>query len=291
MLERVGNALSKLNPFGSSDPVVAVLRLSGVIGGRDILGGRLTLPAVAGAIEQAFKTSGLKAVALAINSPGGSPVQSAFIYKRIRALATEKMVKVYAFCEDVAASGGYMLALAADEIYADESSIVGSIGVISAGFGFQNAIEKFGVERRVHATGDFKDMLDPFRPERPQDIEHLKSLQQDVLRAFTGMVRERRGTRLNGSEDKLFSGAFWAGEEALKLGLIDGLGDLRTVMRRKYGEDVKLKLIGAERSWLRRQLGSARSAPLELPSLLKGGFADELLAAIEARSHWSRFGL
>jgi signal peptide peptidase SppA len=291
MLERVGTALSRINPFASSDPVVAVLRLSGVIGGRDLLGGRLTLPAVASSIEQAFKVGGLKAVALAINSPGGSPVQSAFIYKRIRSLATEKMVKVYAFCEDVAASGGYMLALAADEIYADESSIVGSIGVISAGFGFQNVIEKIGVERRVHATGDFKDMLDPFRPERPRDIEHLKSLQQDVLRSFTGMVKERRGTRLNGPEDKLFSGAFWAGEEALKLGLIDGLGDLRSVMRRKYGEDVKLKLIGADRSWLRRQFGNARGEPPPLPSLLPGGFAEDLIAAIEARSLWSRFGL
>jgi signal peptide peptidase SppA len=270
---------------------VAVLRLSGVIGGRDLLGGRLTLPAVASSIEQAFKVGGLKAVALAINSPGGSPVQSAFIYKRIRSLATEKMVKVYAFCEDVAASGGYMLALAADEIYADESSIVGSIGVISAGFGFQNVIEKIGVERRVHATGDFKDMLDPFRAERPKDIEHLKSLQQDVLRSFTGMVKERRGTRLNGPEDKLFSGAFWAGEEALKLGLIDGLGDLRSVMRRKYGEDVKLKLIGADRSWLRRQLGNARGEPPALSSLLPGGFAEDLISAIEARSLWSRFGL
>jgi signal peptide peptidase SppA len=291
MFERLGNALSRLNPFGSSAPVVAVLRLSGVIGGRDLLGGRLTLAAVAGAIEQAFKTSGLKAVALAINSPGGSPVQSAFIYKRIRALATEKMVKVYAFCEDVAASGGYMLALSADEIYADEGSIVGSIGVISAGFGFQDVIEKIGIERRVHATGDAKDMLDPFRPERPKDVEHLKSLQQDVLRSFTGMVKERRGTRLNGPEDKLFSGAFWAGEEALKLGLIDGLGDLRTVMRRKYGEDVKLRLIGAERSWLRRQLGSARTELPSMPSLLPDGFADDLIAAIEARSLWSRFGL
>jgi signal peptide peptidase SppA len=291
MFERVGTVLSRLNPFGSSAPVVAVLRLSGVIGGRDLLGGRLTLSGVASSIEQAFKIGGLKAVALAINSPGGSPVQSAFIYKRIRALATEKMVKVYAFCEDVAASGGYMLALSADEIYADESSIVGSIGVISAGFGFQDVLEKIGVERRVHATGDAKDMLDPFRPERPKDVEHLKALQQDVLRSFTGMVKERRGTRLNGPEDKLFSGLFWAGEEALKLGLIDGLGDLRTVMRRKYGEDVKLRVIGAERSWLRRQLSSARSGPLELPSLLKGGFADELIAAIEARSLWSRFGL
>jgi signal peptide peptidase SppA len=291
MFERVGNALSRLNPFGPSDPVVAVLRLSGVIGGRDLLSGRLTLAAVAGAIEQGFKTSGLKAVALAINSPGGSPVQSAFIYKRIRALATEKMVKVYAFCEDVAASGGYMLALSADEIYADESSIVGSIGVISAGFGFEKAIEKFGVERRVHATGDFKDMLDPFRPERPQDVEHLKALQLDVLRSFTGMVKERRGTRLNGPEEKLFSGAFWAGEEALKLGLIDGLGDLRTVMRRKYGEDVKLKVIGAERSWLRRQLGSAKAEPATTRSILPAGLPDELIAAIEARSLWSRFGL
>lgn len=287
MLEAIRSFFSNL--FGGRDPVIAVIRLNGVIGGQGPLSRGLSLAGVAGPIEQAFKTKGLKAVALAINSPGGSPVQSALIHKRIRALAGEKMIKVYAFCEDVAASGGYMLALAADEIYADDSSIVGSIGVISAGFGFQELIDRYGVERRVHATGDKKGMLDPFQPERQEDVDHLKALQQDVFRSFIGMVKERRGARLTGPEETLFSGAFWAGEESLKFGLIDGLGDLRSVMRRKYGEDVKLKVIGEEKSWLRRQLGSTKHNPPSLPTF--HGFADDLLTTIETRTHWSRFGL
>lgn len=267
-------------------PIVPVLRLSGAIGAVSPLKPGLTLHDLDEAIEKAFSVKGAKAVALAINSPGGSPVQSAMIYRRIRDLAAEKELPVFAFAEDVAASGGYMLALAGDEIYGDVSSIIGSIGVISAGFGFDKAIEKLGVERRVYTAGLNKHSLDPFLPEKSEDVERLKTLQLDVHQAFIAMVRERRGDKLNGSDEELFSGAFWSGGKALELGLIDGLAGMRALMRSRYGDKVKFKLMTAEKSWIKRRLGVQRP-----DGLLPSGWAGDMIAALEQRSLWSRFGM
>jgi serine protease SohB len=267
-------------------PVVAVVRLAGAIGISSPFKPGLTLAGCAETLERAFSMRGIKAVALAVNSPGGSPVQSALIFKRIRALAAEKELPVYVFAEDVAASGGYMLACAGDEIYADDSSILGSIGVISAGFGFVEAIGRLGVERRVYTTGENKMILDPFQSEKPGDVERLKAIQAEVHASFKALVRDRRGTKLADGDPELFSGAFWAGRQALARGLVDGLGDMRAVMREKYGDKVRLKLVQQPRGWLKSRLG----ADVALPGL--GGFAvGDLLAALEERALWQRFGL
>ncbi len=273
-------------PFRHPPPVVGVVRLAGIIGGAGPIRGGLTLPVLARILERAFTLDGVEAVALAINSPGGSPVQSALIHRRIRALAAEHGVRVFAFAEDVAASGGYWLALAGDEIYADESSIIGSIGVISSSFGFAQAIERLGVERRVHAAGDKKAMLDPFRPEDPDDVARLEEIQADIHQAFKQLVRERRGERLGVADDEVFSGAFWSGRRALALGLIDGIGDLRAVMRARYGDDVKLKPVGDERRWLWRRFARSGEAPAA-----SADWAAGVLWALEARAWWARYGL
>ena len=278
-------ALIPIQRLREPPPVVAVLRLAGVIGIPTAVRGNLTLANLAASIERAFATRGVKAVALAVSSPGGSPVQSALIHKRIRALAEEKEVPVFAFAEDVAASGGYWLALAADEIYADENSIVGSIGVISAGFGFEGLLERLGVERRVHTQGDKKQLLDPFGPETPADVERLEKLQKEIHESFKTLVRSRREGKLKGSDRELFSGEFWTGREALELGLVDGVGDLRAVMRERFGDKVKLRLMAPERSWLRRRLGLSEAAGGP------GAWAVELVAAAEARALWARYGL
>ena len=270
-------------------PVVPVVRLTGVIGGAGAFRRGLNLAAVAGPLQRAFATKRAAAVALAINSPGGSPVQSALIARRIRDLAEEKGKTVYAFVEDVAASGGYWLACAADEIYADASSIVGSIGVISAGFGFQDLIARFGIERRVHTSGARKLILDPFAPEKAEDVTKLKAIHGEIHEAFRALVRERRGERLKADEDALFDGEFWTGARALDLGLVDGIGHLRPVLRRKFGDKVQLRVISAERRWLRRRigltdLGTAAWPPAE-------ALAEGLLNAAEERALWQRFGL
>jgi len=276
-----------LRRFKEPPPVVNVLRLSGVIGGPGRFRRGLNLASQAQLIDRAFKTPRLSAVALAVNSPGGSPVQSALIGDRIRALAEEKEVPVIAFAEDVAASGGYWLACAADEIYAHDSSIVGSIGVISAGFGFPELLSRIGVERRVHTAGDRKAMLDPFRAERPEEIDRLKTLQADIHDGFKDYVRARRGGRLKGDEEELFSGEFWTGRRALELGLVDGLGDLRQVMRARFGEKVRLRVIDGPRR-LRLPFGFASSGA---GGLDLAASAHALVEAAEERAHWSRFGL
>ena len=265
-------------------PVVGVVRLAGVIGAFGPLRGGLTLAGLAGALERAFALRNLKAVALAVNSPGGSAVQSALIAKRIRDLAAEKNVPVVAFVEDVAASGGYWLACAADEIFADESSILGSIGVISAGFGFAALLERFGVERRVHVAGARKGMLDPFRAELPEDVTRLAALQRDIHDNFKAQVRGRRGARLKGDDETLFNGDIWTGRRALELGLIDGIGDLRATLRARFGDKVRLRPVGAEGAWLRRRLRLGAAAR-------EGGWARELVAALAERELWSRYGL
>jgi signal peptide peptidase SppA len=273
-----------------SAPVVPVLRFTGAIGVVTPLRPGLTLASSASAIEKAFSMRGAKAVAIQINSPGGSAVQSMLIYKRIRALAAEKDLKVYVFAEDVAASGGYLLALAGDEIYADPSSIVGSIGVITATFGVNELISRIGVERRVYTAGQSKDTLDPFLPEKPEDVERIKALQSDVHRSFIDLVRTRRGAKIDKAGVDLFTGEFWSGQKALELGLIDGLSDLRTRMREIYGEEVRLRLVMPSTSWFRRRRGVFAEGDGFGFGFSPGGFAADLISAIEARALWSRFG-
>ncbi len=287
--------LERLLPkrFRRSKPIVPVVRLSGVIGAVSPFRSGLTLAGCASTLERAFTMRGIEAVAIAVNSPGGSPVQSALIHKRIRALSAEHEVPVYVFAEDVAASGGYMLACAGDEIYADESSVIGSIGVISAGFGFTEAIGKLGIERRVYTAGENKMILDPFQPEKEKDVERIKSLQLDIHESFKNLVRERRGDQLTGEESEMFSGAFWPGRPALDLGLIDGIGDMRSVMREKLGDKVELKVIQQQRGWLRRRLGADALVDSLAGSVEQLGpsLAGDLLAVLEERALWSRYGL
>ena len=265
-------------------PVVPVVRLSGVIAASGLLGSRgLSIESVAPLLRRAFEIRGAKAVALAINSPGGSPVQSALIGQRIRLLAEQKSLKVIAFVEDVAASGGYWLACAADEIIVDAHSIVGSIGVISAGFGFQDLISRIGVERRLHTSGERKSMLDAFRPERPEDVERLARLQAEIHDGFKDWVRQRRSGKLAAEEALLFSGEFWTGRRGVELGLVDGLGELRATLQARYGARVHLPVIGPRRRLLSR-LGLGATLSLD-------GMGAGMLAALEERLHWQRFGL
>lgn len=271
-------------------PLVPVLRFSGAIGVVTPLRPGITLSTSAQAIEKAFTMRGADAVAIQINSPGGSAVQSTLLYRRIRALAEEKGLKVYVFAEDVAASGGYMLALAGDEIYADTSSIIGSIGVITATFGANELLAKIGVQRRVYTAGDNKDILDPFLPEKKSDIVKIKAIQRDVHQAFIDLVKERRGTKLKKSDKQLFTGEFWSGKTALELGLIDGLSDLRSKMREIYGDEVRFKLVAPSTSWFRRKRGVFASDGNFGFGFSADGFAADLISAVEARALWSRFG-
>lgn len=278
--------------FFNRGPIVPVLRFTGTIGMVTPLRPGLSLATVAAAIEKAFNASKLPSVAVVVNSPGGSPVQSHLIFNRIRQLAVEKEKRVYVFCEDIAASGGYFLALAGDEIYADPSSIVGSIGVISAGFGLDKFIQRFGIDRRVHAAGKDKGALDPFQPERPEDVLRLKELQRDVHDIFIGIVKDRRAGRLRGPEEEMFSGTFWSARKAVEYGLIDGIADLRSKMRSLHGEKVRLKAVPMAPSGLITRLR-------RLPGLAETGsdkfafgasLADDVISAVEARAIWSRFG-
>ena len=269
--------------------VVPVLRFTGPIGMATPLRAGVSLAATASAIERAFTLSKLPSVAILINSPGGSPVQSSLIFKRIRQLAEEKNKKVYVFCEDVAASGGYYLAIAGDEIYADPSSIIGSIGVISQGFGFDKAIEKLGIDRRVYTSGLSKSTLDPFMPERAEDIERLQAIQRDVHDVFIGVVKERRLGKLKALDSELFSGAFWSGPKAQELGLIDGISDLRSKMQQLHGASVKLRVVEPSKPGLLGRLRRLTSSTsFDRPAL---AFADDLVSAVETRALWSRYGL
>jgi signal peptide peptidase SppA len=269
-------------------PVVPVVRLAGVIGVVTPLRPGLMLASVARSLERAFATRHARAVALIVNSPGGSPAQSHLIFRRIRQLAEEKKIPVLVFIEDVGASGGYMLACAGDEIICDRYSIVGSIGVVSGSFGFPKLLEKLGVERRVFTSGDRKVMLDPFLPEKAEDVKRLKALQKEIHEHFTALVKERRGAKLKGADKTLFSGEFWTAQKAIELGLADSVGDLRSVLRARYGEKVRTPLIAAERSLLgRRTPGvSLATAFADRP-----GLAEDLISALETRALWSRYGL
>jgi serine protease SohB len=272
--------------------VVPVVRLAGVVGIATPLRGALSIGAVAKTLERAFAVRNAKAVALAINSPGGSAVQSHLIFRRIRDLAEEKRLPVIAFVEDVAASGGYMIACAADEIVCDPASIVGSIGVIGAGFGFPEALKKLGVERRVYTAGESKSMLDPFQPEKEEDVARLKAIQQDIHDLFIGLVRSRRGNRLSGPEKTMFSGEYWVAKTAKDFGLVDQLGDLRSFLRQRFGEKVATPLIAAERSLFGRRLpGVADMQPDRVLREIGPGLIEDAIAALESRALWARFGL
>ncbi len=268
--------------------VVPVVRLTGIIGAVTPLRPGMSLSGTSKMLERAFTTKGAKAVALVINSPGGSPVQSHQIYLRIRHLAAEKNIRVLAFIEDVAASGGYMIACAADEIFCDPSSIVGSIGVVGGSFGFQELIKKIGIERRLYTSGDRKVSLDPFLPENADDVTRLKAIQREIHNSFIALVKERRGEQLNGEDDYLFTGEYWAGERSIKLGLADSVGDIRTVLRARYGEKVKMPIIAPPSGLLSSMTGRKPGAG----SLLEAAnWPEDLISALETRAIWARYGL
>jgi signal peptide peptidase SppA len=271
--------------------VVPVVRLSGLIGAVTPLRPGMSLAGVARLLERAFSTKNARAVALVINSPGGSPVQSRQIYLRIRQLAAEKKLPVLVFVEDVAASGGYMIACAGDEIFCDPSSILGSIGVVGGSFGFQELIQKIGVERRLYTAGAHKAMLDPFLPENPDDVARVKALQREIHGIFIALVKESRGARLKGADDFLFSGEYWAGETSVSLGLADSIGDLRSTLRARYGDKVLTPVVAPATGLLsgllgRRSAGAGTLGPLGDVA----GLPDELISALESRAIWAKFG-
>lgn len=286
-------ALARL--FRGGRPVVTLLRLSGPImaGGRTRSG--ISYADTLDRIETAFAVPGAKAVALVINSPGGSPVQSGMILDRIRALAHEKNVPVLAFIEDIAASGGYMLALAGDEIFAHPASIVGSIGVVSGGFGFPEAMKKLGVERRLYTAGENKARLDPFSPEKAEDVDWLKGLQDEIHDYFRKIVEDRRGRRLKTDTDGLYSGEVWLGESACEIGLIDGIGEARAVLRQRFGRRLSIRTIVPRKGLLSGLLSTTARATQAVPDdvfrNVGESWAGDLLAAIEERLIWQRWGL
>ncbi|HWD57231.1 MAG TPA: S49 family peptidase [Stellaceae bacterium] len=279
------NIRDLVDRFRDPPPVVPVVRLDGVIAPRQWRGA-LSLASHAAALDRAFKTKRAAAVAVVINSPGGSPVQSSLLYRRIRQLADEKKLPVYAFAEDVAASGGYWLALAGDEVYAEETSLLGSIGVVSSGFGFTRLIDRIGIDRRLHTAGENKSLLDPFLPEQERDVERLTALQQDIHATFKEHVRRRRAGKIDAADETLFSGEVMTGRMALAKGLIDGIGDLRTVMRARFGARVRLVPVASERR--RRWFLPRPARGVEGGQL---GFVADLVDWLEARLLWARFGL
>lgn len=266
--------------FGcKNNPKVACVNLRGVIGQDSKLSSALNFENLAPILKRAFESKDLKAIALAINSPGGSPVQSELIYNYIRELSDEKKIPVYTFAQDVAASGGYWLLLSGDEIYAHNSSIIGSIGVIFSGFGFVETIKKLGIERRVYTEGKNKAILDPFMPEQEENIEILKDCQRDIFEGFKDLVKSRRGTKLKESEDKLFTGAFWSGKKSAELGLIDGICDMRSKMKEKFGDKVEIINITSKKSFIKSLFSE------------KTNLTENLISKIEERVIFNKFGL
>lgn len=276
--------------FRKEGAVIPVVRMHGAImtGGSQFRPA-LNLATIAPILNKAFSFKDAPAVAIIVNSPGGSPVQSRLIYQRIRDLAEEKGKKVYIFVEDVAASGGYMIALAGDQIYADETSIVGSIGVVSGGFGFPELLKKIGVERRVYTAGENKVILDPFKPEKEGDIEILKSLQLEIHQVFIDMVKARRGEKLGDNPD-IFSGLFWTGTRGLELGLIDGLGHMRDVLKREFGDKTRFELVSGARSMFGRRIPGV-NVTAEMASAGGMGAVEALAQTAEEKALWGRFGL
>jgi serine protease SohB len=290
MISRPFDFLRMLIParFRPDIPAVPVVRLSGVIGVSTPLKPGLMLASVARSLDRAFAVKRARAVALVINSPGGSPSQSNLICRRIRQLSEEKNIPVIAFIEDVGASGGYMLACAADEIVCDEYSIVGSIGVVGGSFGFPKLMEKLGIERRIYTAGERKVMLDPFEPEKPDDVKRIKVIQKEIHERFIALVKERRAGKLKGTDKTLFSGEFWTAQKAIDLGLADSIGDLRSFLRTRYGEKVRTPLIAAERSLFGRRLPGVNIAQA---LTRQPGLGDDLISALETRALWARYGL
>ncbi|OLR95581.1 S49 family peptidase [Actinokineospora bangkokensis] len=282
--EKLAARLPGIGERGEKGDVVSVVRLHGIISpsASPLARGAINVSSVESALSRAFERDRLVAVALVVNSPGGAPTQSALVAERVQELAGKKGVPVLAFCEDVAASGGYWLACAGDEIFAHPTSQVGSIGVVSAGFGLNNLLERFGVERRVHTAGANKVRLDPFQPESPEDVAWLRGLQAELHEQFVAWVRERRGDKLTGDPDVLFSGEVWTGARAQELGLVDGLGSVRSVVAQRF-PGAELVLAEPKKALLARLgLGGPMSA------------GDRVLAAIEGvenRVTWNRFGL
>ncbi len=264
---------------------IAVLRLTGVIGKNSgMRGGGLSLDDLNARIEEAFNFARLAAVCIVINSPGGSPVQSELIAKRIISLSKEKKVPVYSFVEDVAASGGYWLACAGSKIFASKSSIVGSIGVISSGFGLQEAISKIGVERRVYTSGKNKSILDPFMPPKESDIKLIKKLQENVHAHFIDYVKTRRGGKITQSDEIIFNGEFWSGDIAADYGLIDGIDDLYSFINREFGEKIKIEYVKAKESWVKRKLGV-------FSNLLAKAFTSEIKKSVKEISIENKYNL
>ena len=267
--------------------IIPVVHISGVIGNIGGLRNGVTISSVENLLEKAFKIKNAPAVAIIINSPGGSPVQSSLIYKRIRSLASKKKVKVIFFVEDVAASGGYYIACAGDEIYVDENSIIGSIGVIYASFGFEKLIKKYGIERRIFTTGKYKSILDSFQKQKLSDVKKLKSVQMEIFKNFKNVVLESRNRKINRKNQNIFSGGFWVGKEAIKLGLVDGIGDLKTTMEKKFGKKLKYLVIKPKKSFVKSILSK---------SFFSKEFVDtkkiisDIIAYMESRNIWGRYG-
>ena len=265
--------------FFSKNINIPTLRLSGVIGQAGITRSGLTITGIEKLVDKLFADKKAPAVALIINSPGGSPTQSSLIAEKIINLAKEKNKKVYAFVEDVAASGGYWLACSADEIYLDLNSIVGSIGVISPGFGFVDLIKKIGIERRVYTSGKSKSFLDPFKEEKKEDIDRLKNIQEQIHENFIEYVKKRRGKKISNSEEnEIFSGLFWVGKKGVELGLADGIGSINSVLVEKFGKKVKIKIIDQKKSFLQKRLSSSINT-------------NDILNRLEEMIMWSRYGL
>jgi len=276
----IQKCLSCLFDYGKN---IAILRLQGVISSQGGLNKQaLNLDNMRAEIDKAFSLPKLKAVAIAVNSPGGSPVQSELLYNYLRATSEKKNIPIYTFAEDVAASGGYWLLCSGDKMYASSSSIVGSIGVISSGFGFVDVLKKIGVERRIITQGKSKSIYDSFLPVKGSDEKIISAAQQDIHDAFKNIVSERRGKKIKINEDRLFSGEFWSGKAGAQFGLVDGIGDLYSVMKQEFGEDIYFQHVKKSPSWLKKKMSMAASYE---------GFIDSFFDKIEQKIHYNRFGL
>ena len=273
--------------FIKKKKIVPVVHISGIIGNVGGLRSGITISSVEHLIEKAFKIKNSSAVAIIINSPGGSPVQSSLIYKRIKSLSIKNKTKVFFFVEDVAASGGYYIACSGDEIYVDENSIVGSIGVIYASFGFDKLIKKYGVERRIFTTGKNKSILDSFQKQKLSDIKKLKSVQMNIFKNFKDIVIKSRGKKINKENKEIFSGSFWAGNEAVKLGLVDGIGDLKSIMKNKFGEKIKYVTIKPKKSFL-KSIFSKSFYSKDLVGTKK--IINDIITYMESKNIWGRYG-
>ncbi len=273
--------------FFKKKKIIPVIYISGIIGNVGGLRNGVTISSVENLIEKAFKIKNSSAVAIIINSPGGSPVQSSLIYKRIKALAKKNKTKVIFFVEDVAASGGYYIACSGDEIYVDENSIVGSIGVIYASFGFDKLIKKYGIERRIFTTGKYKSILDSFQKKKIDDVKKLKSIQVEIFKNFQDVVLKSRKKKINQQNKNIFSGSFWTGKEAVKLGLVDGIGDMKTIIEKKFGKKIKYIFIKQKKSFF-KSLFSKTYNSKDLVGTKK--IINDMMSYIENRNIWSRYG-